>query len=61
MSSFAIYLVAVFVIVGALCYGAVLLGAPSQWIGIGAAVGLGFGIIAAVSSTRKKDETEASE
>ena len=61
MSSFAIYLLAVLVIVGALSYGAVLLGAPSQWIGIGAAIGLGFGIIAAFSSTRKKDETEASE
>lgn len=61
MSSFAIYLVAVLVIVGALSYGAVLLGVPGQWIGIGAAIALGFGIITAVSRTRKKDETEASE
>lgn len=61
MSSFAIYLVAVLVIIGALTYGAVLLGIPGQWIAIGAAVALGFGIITAVSSTRKKDETETSE
>ena len=61
MSSFSIYTLAVVIIVAALSFGAHLLGVPAQWIAIGAAVALGVGIIGAVSSTRKKDETEASQ
>ena len=61
MSSFSIYTLAVIIIVSALSYAAHLLGVPVQWIAIGAAVAVGMGIIGAVSSTRKKDETEASE
>jgi hypothetical protein len=61
MSSFTIYTIAVLIIVGALGFGASLLGVPAQWIAIGAAIALGVGIISAVSSTRKKDETEASQ
>ena len=61
MSSFAIYMIGTLIIIAALATAATLLGAPPVWTGIGAAVILGIGIISAASSTREKDETEASQ
>lgn len=61
MSSFSLYLIGYIIFIAAASVGAYLLGVPSMWIGIAAAALLGIGIISAVSSTRKKDETEASQ
>ncbi len=53
--SFAMYLIGTLILICGLAYGAHLAGVPSQWIGVGAAVLAGIGIMAAVSKTRQKD------
>ncbi|MGN7727044.1 hypothetical protein ACTJIL_14665 [Luteimonas sp. 22616] len=55
MSSFALYLVGMLVIIGGLAYGASLAGLSTQWIAVGAVVLLGIGIVAGVSKTRRRD------
>lgn len=52
MSNFAIYMIGVLVVAGALGYGAYALAAPPVWIGVGVAVIIGFGLMAAVKKTR---------
>ncbi|HVI59486.1 MAG TPA: hypothetical protein VM619_11550 [Luteimonas sp.] len=55
MSSFALYLIGMLVIIGGLAYGASLAGVPTQWIAVGVVVLLGIGIVAGVSKTRRRD------
>lgn len=55
MSSFALYLIGMLVVIGGLAYGASLAGLPTQWIAVGAVVLLGIGIVAGVSKTRRRD------
>lgn len=55
MSSFAIYLVGMLVLIGGLAYGASLAGLAMQWIVVGVIVLLGIGIVTAVSRTKSKD------
>lgn len=55
MSSLAIYLIGIAVLIGGLAYGASLAGLSTQWIAVGAVVLLGIGIVTAVSRTRSKD------
>lgn len=55
MSSLAIYLLGMAVLIGGLAYGALLAGLAPQWIGVGTIVLLGIGIVTAVSKTRSKD------
>lgn len=55
MSSFAIYVVGMLVLIGGLAYGAHLAGLAPQWIGVGVIVLIGIGIVTAVSKTRQKD------
>ena len=61
MSSFGIYLIGFLVLVSGLAYAAFLLGVPPVWIGTGAIVLIGFGIITGVAKTRRRDETATSE
>lgn len=61
MSSFAIYTIGFVILIAGLSYAAAMLGAPTQWIIVGAIILSGIGLISAVTNTRKKDETEASE
>ncbi|MEQ9449275.1 MAG: hypothetical protein RLN70_10280 [Rhodospirillaceae bacterium] len=61
MSSFVLYLIGFLVLIGGLVWAAVALGLPAQWVAIGAVVLLGLGVISAVTHTRAKDETAASE
>lgn len=61
MSSFSLYLIGFVVLIAGLAYGAYLLGAQPIWIGTGAVVLIGFGIITAVSKTRRRDESPANE
>ncbi len=55
MRNFLIYLVGVFIVVGAIAYGAHLAGVDTQWVLIGAAVALGLGVMGGISKTQKPD------
>lgn len=55
MSSFALYLIGMLIIIGGLAYGASLAGLATQWIMVGVVVLLGIGIVAGVSKTRRRD------
>lgn len=53
--SFSIYIVGYLILIGGLIYGATLLHVPGQWIGVGAIIMVGLGILSGVASTRQKD------
>jgi hypothetical protein len=55
MSSFSTYLLGFFILVIGLAIGAYLLGAPPMWIGVGAIVAIGLGILMATSRTKPRD------
>ena len=55
MSSLAIWIIGFVVLIGGLAYGASLAGLSAQWIGVGAIVLAGLGIVMGVSRTRTKD------
>jgi len=55
MSSFALYIVGMVIVIGGLAWGASMAGLATQWIAMGAIVLLGIGIVTAVSRTRQKD------
>ncbi|MES1929445.1 hypothetical protein SADO_09312 [Salinisphaera dokdonensis CL-ES53] len=52
MSNFAVYMIGIIIVAGALAYGAYALSVPPVWIGVGAAIILGFGLMGAVKKTR---------
>jgi hypothetical protein len=53
--SFGLYAGGFVIMLGGLIYGAHLMHIPGQWIGVGAIVMLGIGILSAVKATRQKD------
>lgn len=55
MSSLAIWIIGFIVLIGGLAYGASLAGLSPQWIGVGAIVLAGIGIVMGVTRTRTKD------
>jgi hypothetical protein len=55
MSAFTLYVFGFFVLLGGLIYGAYLLHVPQTWIGVGALVVLGLGVMSAVSHTKQRD------
>ena len=55
MSSLAIWIIGFIVLIGGLAYGANLAGMSPQWIGVGAVVLAGIGIVMGVTRTRTKD------
>ena len=55
MSSLAIWVIGFIVLIGGLAYGASLAGMSPQWIGVGAVVLAGVGIVMGVTKTRTKD------
>ncbi|MEO7067987.1 MAG: hypothetical protein ABI114_13820 [Rhodanobacter sp.] len=59
MSSFALYLFGIIIVIGGLAYVAVLMHAPLPWIVAGAVVLLGVGIVGAVTHTRRRDPPES--
>jgi hypothetical protein len=61
MSSFTLYLVGFIILFVGLAYGAYLLGLQPVWIGTGAVVLIGIGIITAVSKTRRRDTPPSSQ
>ena len=53
--SFGLYSIGFAIVIGGLIYAAYLLQMPAHWIGAGAAVLLGVGILTGVKATRQKD------
>lgn len=53
--SFGLYLLGFIIVIAGLAWGAVTVGVPPLWIGIGALVLLGIGIFSGVTRTRQKD------
>ena len=56
--SFGLYLGGFIVVIAGLAWGAVQLGIAGVWIGIGAVVLLGLGIVSGVARTRQRDPAE---
>ena len=52
MSNFSVYMIGIIIVAGALAYGAYALSVPPVWIGVGAAVISGCGLMGAVKKTR---------
>jgi hypothetical protein len=50
-----VYLLGTLLVVGALAYGASIIGIDAVWIGVGAVILVGFGIMSAVSKTQRKE------
>lgn len=61
MSSFALYLIGTIILIAGLSYGAVTIGVPPVYIGIGALIILGLAIMGGVNKTREKDDTPTSD
>ena len=53
--SFGIYAAGYAIVIAGLIWGALLLKVPGQWIGIGALILLGVGVLSGVKATRQKD------
>jgi hypothetical protein len=53
--SYALYLVGYLVMIGGLCYGAMLLHVVTHWIIVGAVVLSGLAILSGFKATRQKD------
>lgn len=53
--SFAIYLVGYIVLIVGLAIGAHMMHVPPRWIGVGAVILAGLGILTGVARTRQRD------
>jgi hypothetical protein len=58
MSAFVLFAFGYVLLLTGLIYAAVVLGAPTHWIVIGALVFAGLGVMKAVSKTRHRDPVE---
>lgn len=57
MSNFSIYITGFLIVIAGLAWGAYALGAPPLWIGIGALILAGAGIVSGVSKTRYRESS----
>jgi positive regulator of sigma E activity len=55
MSSFSTYLIGYFIFIIGLAVAAYLLHVQAQWIGVGALILIGLGILTAAKSTKPRD------
>jgi hypothetical protein len=55
MTNFFVYMIGVLLVVGALAYGASLLGLGTTWVAIIALAGIGLGVMGAIVKTRQKE------
>jgi hypothetical protein len=55
MTNFFVYMIGVILVVGALAYGANLLGLSTTWIAVVAIAGIGLGVMGAIVKTRQKE------
>lgn len=58
MSAFSLYVIGFIVLMAGLAYGAHLLGVSATWIGVGALIMIGLGVMSAVARTKSKDPPE---
>jgi hypothetical protein len=58
MSSLALYIIGFVVLIAGLAYAASLAGVATQWIGVGAVILLGLGIVMGVTRTRQRDPSQ---
>jgi hypothetical protein len=56
--SFGIYLTGFIVLIIGLLLGAYFMHVPPRWIGVGAIVLVGIGILTAVTNTRRRDSAD---
>jgi len=56
--SFAIYLIGYMVLIIGLAVGAHLVHVPPRWIGVGAVILAGLGILTGVARTRQRDPSK---
>ena len=56
--SFAIYLIGYLVLIVGLALGAHMMHVPPRWIGVGALILVGLGILTGVARTRQRDPSE---
>ncbi len=59
MSSFALYLIGMVLVIGGLAYVAFMMHTPTPWLIAGVVVLLGLGVMGAVKSTRRRDPPES--
>ena len=55
MTNFVVYMIGMVLLIGALAYGASLLGLGGTWIAVGAIALLGVGVMGAIVKTRQKE------
>lgn len=55
--SFALYIVGYIILIVGLAIGAHLAHVPPRWIGVGAIVMIGLGLVHAVADTRQRDSS----
>jgi hypothetical protein len=55
MTNFFVYMIGVILVVGALAYGASLMGVGSTWIMVFALAVLGLGVMGAIVKTKQKE------
>jgi hypothetical protein len=55
MTNFLVYMIGVILVVGALAYGASLMGISSTWIAVFAVAVVGLGVMGAIVKTRQKE------
>lgn len=55
MSAFTLYVIGFLALITGLGYGAYLLNVPQTWIGVGALIMVGLGVMSAVSHTKQRD------
>jgi hypothetical protein len=55
MTNFFVYMIGVLLVVGALAYGANLMGVSTTWIAIFALAVVGLGVMGAIVKTRQKE------
>jgi positive regulator of sigma E activity len=58
MSSFVTYLIGFIIIIVGLAIAAYLLNVPSMWIGVGAIILVGIGVLSATSWTKMRDQAK---
>ena len=55
MTNFFVYMIGVLLVVGALAYGASVMGVSPVWIGVFAAAVIGLGVMGAIVKTKQKE------
>ena len=56
--SFGIYMAGYIILMAGILMGAYFLHVPEKWIGVGAVVMVGIGILTGVTSTRRRDPAD---